>query len=370
MMNDNQLSAISSPSFQQKLSNYSGIDLSNFFDDWVFQPGFPVFSIDSIRTILSGSNYLTTLHTKQKLHGATQLYSEVPLLITFYSANFEKAERTIYHTAQADHSEISLPFEPIFATINNDYSIAQAAISEEHIIKQNGDVNFGRALLNVNVSNIQDSILLHITHHWAAADELQFTNSRLKLSKSRFYSVKGLNLNKAKIKGLIFYDGRNQGTNGNGFLDLDLNITQEDSLYLLYRPSAAFEWIKYPFYTRNVLSNPNNKHGRFEIDSLLAGDYTIAYGDIQQLGIKKEINLNAIDFTVFPNPAKNNITVATKENTIGRIEIYDISGRIVLQQAIKGKYTQINKKLKLGNYVVFINENGKSSLGKKISIIE
>lgn len=38
---------MNSAEFQTLLQNYSGLNLNDFFNNWVFNGGYPVFSIDS-----------------------------------------------------------------------------------------------------------------------------------------------------------------------------------------------------------------------------------------------------------------------------------------------------------------------------------
>ncbi|MGL5113355.1 MAG: sulfatase/phosphatase domain-containing protein, partial [Flavobacterium sp.] len=66
---------------------------------------------------------------------------------------------------------------------------------------------------------------------------------------------------------------------------------------------------------------------------------------------KKKAELN--DFIVFPNPAKNQITVDSKNLQIDGIEIYDVNGRTIYTDKVSfSGMRKINLNLKAGIYLV------------------
>jgi uncharacterized repeat protein (TIGR03803 family) len=75
---------------------------------------------------------------------------------------------------------------------------------------------------------------------------------------------------------------------------------------------------------------------------------------------------NNLEFSVFPNPAKNILTIQTPENhPIDKITITDISGKKVLEQ--NGNSNSINvEKLQQGTYLLQTNSEGKNSVTKFI----
>ena len=63
----------------------SNQNLNDFFNNWVFAGGWPHFSVDSVRyTAISANNVNAEISIKQKLYGATTLYNNVPLEISFF----------------------------------------------------------------------------------------------------------------------------------------------------------------------------------------------------------------------------------------------------------------------------------------------
>lgn len=66
-----------------------------------------------------------------------------------------------------------------------------------------------------------------------------------------------------------------------------------------------------------------------------------------------EINCNSLK--IYPNPASNQIYLSMEQENMDRMEIYDISGKLILQQAINDTYKTINvSDLKSGVYTIKI----------------
>jgi len=64
-------------------------------------------------------------------------------------------------------------------------------------------------------------------------------------------------------------------------------------------------------------------------------------------------------FSLYPNPAKNELFIGLKDAYEGRASIYDVRGQLVLQQAIAGTESRIDtSKLQTGVYVVSLETSG------------
>src|SRR5690606_30862449 len=78
---------INAAEFRDKLMESSSLNLTEFFDNWVYSPGFPGFVVDSFQVSMNGGNYDVTVYVKQKLRRTTELYSNVPLEVSFMDEN-------------------------------------------------------------------------------------------------------------------------------------------------------------------------------------------------------------------------------------------------------------------------------------------
>jgi len=72
-------------------------------------------------------------------------------------------------------------------------------------------------------------------------------------------------------------------------------------------------------------------------------------------------------FTLYPNPASNELYVGLKDASAGHASIYDISGQLVLEQPIAGAESKIDtSKLQTGVYVVSLETSGTKTNRKLI----
>ncbi|MFH2143144.1 MAG: M1 family metallopeptidase, partial [Bacteroidota bacterium] len=69
LMDTFQFSDVISEDMKNVFTAYSGIDMTDFFNAWVYAPGFPHFSVDSFDVINNGVDYDVTVYIKQKLKG-------------------------------------------------------------------------------------------------------------------------------------------------------------------------------------------------------------------------------------------------------------------------------------------------------------
>ncbi|MBL7826647.1 MAG: M1 family metallopeptidase, partial [Saprospiraceae bacterium] len=81
----------SSADFRDKLELATGLDLHPFFNDWVFNGGYPDFVIDSIHTSATGQqNLQVKVFLKQTRRGTPAFHQSVPLELTAVDQNGQK----------------------------------------------------------------------------------------------------------------------------------------------------------------------------------------------------------------------------------------------------------------------------------------
>ena len=76
---------------------------------------------------------------------------------------------------------------------------------------------------------------------------------------------------------------------------------------------------------------------------------------------------SATDISVYPNPAKDYIVVEFPENTIGTLALFDLNGKIFINQSVNCSSTTINtSSLSAGTYILRLVQDGVASDGLKI----
>ena len=108
----------------------------------------------------------------------------------------------------------------------------------------------------------------------------------------------------------------------------------EDSLVLLYRPNAYSPWVEADDYSKNA-GSLFDKRGIIEISRLRKGQYALAMYDANLAGTSI-IEPDKFSFKLYPNPAKNEVTLEfTEKHSTCTLEITDLSGHVVLSELIK-----------------------------------
>jgi hypothetical protein len=99
-------------------------------------------------------------------------------------------------------------------------------------------------------------------------------------------------------------------------------------------------------------------------NGMLANVTGVYTGTKQTSGIKQLSVESAMK--VYPNPAKDNVTVSLSDNTVGTFAVFDLNGKVVKNQAISGTQTTISTaSLAQGTYIIRLVKDGVASSGIK-----
>lgn len=374
----------SSYDFRDFLSQRSGIDLTSFFDNWVFNPGFPHFSVDSFFTMQNGSDFDVTVFIRQRLKEAPSLYSNIPLDLTFFSENFDSITRTVVFSGGCGIYHATLGFEPAFVAIDIDEKISDAITDNYDIISGTGTYAFDEAMMTLTVTQAPSNALVRVEHNWVAPDPMKDTISGLHISSERYWKVDGIIPDGFTASARITYDG----TAANGYLDRELITNSEDSLVVLFRPDARSEWSIHPGFTINTQGSANNKTGQITINNIRKGEYALGINDHDRAVTDTQaVNtpcavLNAgnlpLDksdfiFNVFPNPANDSFLIKLEKPLPhdSKITILDLSGKAVRQSVMpKGvdKFYVVTDNWSKTAYLIILEDAG-GRMTKKVMVL-
>ncbi len=235
---DNAYTDQDSYSFRDYMSNCSGVDLTDYFNDWIFSPGFPHFSIDSFEvvqnpTLTTNDDYEITVHLRQRLDHAPHYFHNVPIEVTFMSDKFEQKTERILLNGPCTTYKTHLSFNPVFVCSDLNERL-QDAISENYFtIKAPGAYNYNFGKMNVEVHSISDSAFLRIEHNFVAPDSMKTAIPGLHLSQERYWRVDGVLPTNFDASASIIYNGKTSSqptSSPNFYLDMQLITNVEDSL--------------------------------------------------------------------------------------------------------------------------------------------
>ncbi len=345
----NSFSSVSSQDFRDYLSQCSGANFTPFFDNWVFAPGFPHFSIDTVLVALGGAtDFGVTVEIRQLLKEALTLYEDVPLTISYYGANGETFEQVVLMGGSCGSYTNTLPFEPVYVALDMHEKISDAITDKYMLVNATGSYDFEEARMTIDVTQVTDSALIRVEHHWVGPTVWNFLPTNLHVSPDRYFTVDGIWPNDFGAFATFDYNGTT--STAAGYLDNGLITNREDSLVLLYRPYGKADWAIYNDVQFNYLNNQNDRRGRVTINNLKQGDYVLAiydgtrvaqpnnpdFSQCRELGTAISEVKNAQYFAIYPNPTTDSFTLELRSTnkTLQNIQVLDVAGKTVYQDVI------------------------------------
>jgi aminopeptidase N len=347
--------------------------LNDFFNDWVFHAGWPQVSVDSAVSVPNSGNYDVTFYVKQKLRGAPNYFTNIPMEFAFYDANWNRVVQRKFVSGSNDNYTVTLPFDPVMIAVDPDNKISDAITDEAQVIKTVGAHNFAMARCSLTVVSIIDSAFIRIEHNYVAPDPIQNNVNNYRLSTERYWNVDGILPATFLSKARFYYDGRGGSTAGpNNWLDNGLTPVNGDSIILVYRRNAADDWHEYPYYTKTIIGpQATSKYGYVIVDTLRLGQYAFANGVSHVLIGVNELPAPPPEISAYPNPAGNLLTVDWPSDNHDPVllNVYDADGKIIFSQNMTGEQAKLEtSKWMDGFYNVEVIQSGKL-LGRKQVII-
>lgn len=317
----------SSEDMRDFLSDYTGIDMGPFFEAWVFTPGTPHFSIDSMQVIPQGNQFETHIYLKQKYKGVDFLANNNILEITFMDADWQMHSDTVHFSGQNGHSIKLLDFDPLLVMADYYDKSCDATTDEDYVYTETGEYVYSKLYFKLFVDEIVDSAFVRFTHHWAPADSMLEAVEGLRLSDYRYWEVQGIIPEGSQMRGRFFYS--NQAT-----MDQSLITSANDSVVLLYRPHPGIEWQHIPQFRQGLWNI-----GFIFVDELLPGQYTFAVWDTQVGTQGQAVPVNSNLMLAFPNPAAEAVTLDWDSRRSGNLQVVDSNGSMVFNSRIKDSLT-------------------------------
>ena len=337
---------VNSHEFFTYLTQVSGMNLMDFYEDWIHQPGFLDFDVVDIRAHGCG---IYNVNVCQKGYGTYHLGTNVPVDVTLVSNDLE----TYTFGGQmvtGDTTELMVlsPFTPAFVILDYHEKLNDATIDDTRKVSTAGNVTFTDTHCSVNISTLEDTALLRVEHHYVAPSAPSpLPDGYYKFSQTHYWTV---NYAGGYPDGSISF--RLMRSNN----QLDHNLFDGgygfDNLKLMHRPDGHSEWTSVP-YTRT--GSPYN--AIITTPEIKAGQYCFAIAD-------EDVSVNSLDnvrLNVYPNPASGTLTLRTDPTKADKATIFDSLGHKVRTLKVSEEVQQINTdNLPAGNYVIVLYQKGKS----------
>ncbi len=321
--------------FRDQLTAATGVDMTSFFEDWIFSPGFACYELDSVKIEPTPipEQWKATVHVQQKLRAAPHFHTNAPVSITFFDESWNTYTTQFTMSGEFGSAELTVPFQPVWQLLNDDNLLNLARTQSRKVVKETGAVSMPFANVgNFEIKNLPaDSAMVSLVHYWAGSDPVGPEVEGVTVSSGHFWRLGGILPEGFKAKCLLEYDG-------GGPNDFDYNLTQntEDSLILIWRAKPGDAWTHYPFYKKVPLS-PNDGQGFIRVDTMLPGDYAFANGDLPLATSLIEVEKPVAQAEIFPNPTGHSFQITGLVPGAGKVSlaVFDMVGKLLKQAEIK-----------------------------------
>lgn len=303
--------------FKQVLENVSHMNLTDFFNGWVYTKGYPHFDIYLQNVTFSVNGYTADVRIIHKLYGADNYWKGNKLELVFYDSTFNSASRIAEFSSTDTIIQFNLPFKPAFVLLDPNEKTADACVGEALLINNPGTFNPYSTYSILVINTLTSPTLLRVEHHVAPPDIAPVADTIYRFSPNHYWKVSG-----------IVPDGTSgsiqfQFIRNHSFHDQSLLVASNsaDSLVLVYRSNIDEPWRIVPF-----VKSGNNSVGYLKTTFLAPGEYAFAIGKPFQSALDENPAENLL--VIYPNPGKNFI-IHCNDSRIEKIKIFNSNGQMV-----------------------------------------
>jgi len=347
--------AVDAAEVRDKLTQATAIDMTDFFEDWIYQPGFVGVVLDSFSTQVAGQNFEITVAIRQKIRRADNLFSSFPIQVSFVNEIGDVYNETISFSGASMQASFILPFAPKLVYLNGDEGIMNAVTAKEYLVTSNGTsldaYSYSRVISpSINPSGTR---IIRFEHCRVAPDAFIDNDLGIQISSERYWRVDGIWEDGFTFNTWFVFDGRNTA---GGNLDTDLMtnpnglIFIEDSMKLLYRLDAASPWTVVESAELNKQGSSTDCSGRFELDNVQKGEYTFGI-KYSALGVESN---DGSSFLLYPNPTERYLSFKSpyEIEDLYTLKFYDNQGKLVFEKNVRHNESIDLNTLRIGVYVV------------------
>ena len=333
LMSQYQFNTLNSVQMRDFFQAYTTEDLSEFFNGWVFQPGYPDFRLKGFSYSTQFVGYELNVHVDQYLHHNSTHLNNVPLEVTVMDFQGNTDTVLMHFSGESSTASATVLFEPAHVLLNRADNLHYATLADEAWNATTGSHDLTYANFEYDVIDLgnMDSIFVRAEMHLTSADRvaaIPFTDYII--SQDRFWHVNTYANETTSTKMTLRFNGSATATSA-----LDTSLFQlvqqygmdESNLVLLYRANGFDSWSEASNSTLITSGSTTNWNGRFEVLNPLPGDYAFAFHS----GI---ISVDEMENPSLPFNINNNEITSTHFS--GKYCLTNANG----QQLLKGKATE------------------------------
>jgi len=339
-------SAATTEQLRDAITTSTGIDMNGFFDTYIFTAGMPHYGISIVGVNPNGSQYNVTVKMTYQHVGPEHIGENNRVEVTFISQDGQMQTQLVNWDGEEAEQNITLDINPIFAFADYYNHFLDAKIDKN--LTATGVATLSQTRHAITVNSVTDSVMLRSEAHLIGPDN-DPNIPGLTISTSHFWNVMRLDFGDADVSATFDF-------NNNSNADGDIIHSANDSAVLLYRASVLDDWHIIPY---TIYNSWNWKLGRFIVNDVQSGQYTIGAFDLSYLGTE-ELNGTSGKVIITPNPASDKIKITTEFDGYN-VLIANTSGQTVNTFSVRGKEIEIDvSDYKSGVYYINILDKKKN----------
>lgn len=295
----------------EALTQYSGIDMHDFFDTYVYSGGMPHLYASVVSVNPVGNQYEVTLDMRYQHIGDSHIGQNNGYVLTFIGPDFQLVTEKVSWEGLHAQATVTLDFEPVGVVGDMNNGWLDGKTQKNLMLKTMSLQSFAR--FRAQATTLTDSVFIAVENHTVEPYDNPLI-PYLNLSTQHFWTINRYDFGEAVVSAQFDYSRSADG---------DIIQTQNDSATLVYRKNAAEAWheIPYTLYPGSLW-----RQGRFVVDDVQPGEYAIAAWDKEALSVEEAMTTeNKIQ--LYPNPAQGQVRVSWKGAADGQIRIVGVDGK-------------------------------------------
>ena len=312
-LNTYNYSAASSEQLRDALTAATGIDMTGFFDTYVFTAGMPHYGVDLLNVTPNGNQYDATVKMTYQHYGPEHVGQNNRVEVTFIDNAGQLQTELVNWNGLEENKTVTLDINPIAAFADYYNHFLDAKYSNNMTATAPGSLGINQQL-SITVNSVSNSVMLRGEEHYVAPDN-DPNIPRLTLSTKHYWNVLRMDFGDSDVSGKFTFSN-------NASMDGDIIHSENDSAVLLYRANINEAWHTIPYEQQG-----NWKIGIFTVNDLQTGQYTLGAIDKTQLGLG-ENNFDTKKMLLTPNPTENYVKISTNYNN-SKILIVNSLGQLV-----------------------------------------
>lgn len=297
----------------EALTQYSGIDMHDFFDTYVYSSGMPHLYASIVSVNPVANQYEVVLDLRYQHIGDSHIGQNNAYELTFIGPDFQLVTEKISWDGLHAQETVTLDFEPVGLVGDMNNGWLDGKTQKNMMLKTTAQQTF--AHFRPQATTLTDSVFIAVENHLVEPYDNPLI-PYLNLSTKHFWTINRYDFGDAVVSAQFDYSRT---------IDGDIIQTANDSATLVYRKNAAEAWheIPYTLYPGSLW-----RQGRFIVDDLQSGEYAIAAWDKESLGLEEQYAPNKT-MQVYPNPSKGQVRMSWEGAVDGQVILVGIDGREV-----------------------------------------